>query len=275
MIEHFALKLCDAYHKLCSHSFAVFLREKEDRPKPIQDRALSQGYKSHIAQQALIPIIEELDRQKLDELSGKAKSLYGRVTSSWRTWTAENLYDALKDFRGEISKELAKHKFVRLQSPNDEYFDKEQLFGIEVYEKCKEAREEIKDAGNCIAAELYTACVFHLMRVTEHGFRIVARRLRAAIKDKGKRIPLEYGDWNKVITAINKKIDASRVLANGPKKQERLTYYSEAMERCSVMRDVYRNEVSHTRSRYNKNEALGAMSRVKDFMEIVARTAPR
>jgi len=50
-----------------------------------------------------------------------------------------------------------------------QYFEQEMLFGLEVCLTFGEAQEDIKDAGNCLAADLNTAAVFHLMRVVEYG----------------------------------------------------------------------------------------------------------
>jgi len=37
------------------------------------------------------------------------------------------------------------------------------------------------------------------------------------------------------------------------------------------MKDIWRNEVSHARKRYNKAEALGVLGRVKEFVEPLAK----
>ena len=46
-----------------------------------------------------------------------------------------------------------------------QYFEQKMLFGLEVFLAFGDAHEDIKDAGNCLAADLNTAAVFHLMRV--------------------------------------------------------------------------------------------------------------
>lgn len=185
------------------------------------------------------------------------------------------MLDAVRGFRGDVDAELNKHRFALLNAPNDKYFEQEKLFGEAVFDRLESARKEIMDAGNAFACELYTACVFHLTRTTELGLRTIARRLHVKIVDKGRNIPLEYGEWNKVIEAVQSKINATRQMANNSRKQARLNYYSDGLERCSAMKDLFRNEVSHTRKRYNHGEALGAMARVRDFMQFLARPVPR
>ncbi len=123
--------------------------------------------------------------------------------------------------------------------------------------------------------ELYSATVFRMMRVSEHGLRVIARRLKVTVSDNGKRIPIEYADWNKVITAIDNKIRYARRSMSGAKKEARLNYYSDGLERCSAMKDLFRNPVSHTRTRYTHGGALDVIERVRHFMQFLARPVPR
>jgi hypothetical protein len=133
-----------------------------------------------------------------------------------------------------------------------------------------EAVPDMLDAGNCYATDLATACVFHLMRVSEHGLRALARKLRVSLKDRGKPCPIEHATWNKVLDAIDNKIKKAREKSAGPKKNEELKFYSDAASHCRHIRDIWRNEVSHTRTRYNEHEAFAAMNRIADFMQLLA-----
>jgi hypothetical protein len=109
------------------------------------------------------------------------------------------------------------------------------------------------------------------MRVAEFGLRRLAKNLRVALTDKGKRCPIEYKDWDKVITACRSKIAEARTLPVGAKKEKLLQHYSRAADSCEYMKDIWRNEVSHTRRRYRKQEALGVIERVKEFVQPLAK----
>lgn len=114
------------------------------------------------------------------------------------------------------------------------------------------------------------------MRVAEHGFRIIAKRFSVSIFSHGKRIPLEHSTWNDVLTAIRNQIDKARHKQPANAKREaRLDYYADALDRCSAMKELYRNPVSHTRAPYSKGQALDAMERVEKFMQFLARPRPR
>ena len=55
----------------------------------------------------------------------------------------------------------------------------------------------IKAAGNCIAADLNTAAVYHLMCVIEIGIRDLARLLK--VKKVKTHVPIEFGTWTKLL----------------------------------------------------------------------------
>jgi hypothetical protein len=185
--------------------------------------------------------------------------------------TGEMLARIFDEMQAQMTVALSKRKFAYIPPPNDEYFEQEKLFGEEVYLKFEKARSELKDAGNCFAAGLPTACVFHLMRVAEFGLREIAKKVRVRLIDKGKPHPVEFATWDKVIQGINNQITAARTLPHGQRKNKRLQFHSNAAEQCTYIRDLWRNDVSHTRKRYSDNEALGILGRVRDFMQLLAK----
>jgi hypothetical protein len=134
------------------------------------------------------------------------------------------------------------------------------------------SKEDIRDAIECYALDKHTACIFHLMRVSEHGLRQLARKLQVTLSDKGKKQPLEYADWDKIVTAIRNKISDARKLPRGPTKEARLQSWSEAADHCEYMKDNWRNAVSHTRKPYTPTDAMQASDRVHAFMSFLAKS---
>jgi hypothetical protein len=108
------------------------------------------------------------------------------------------------------------------------------------------------------------------MRVAEYGLRKLANRVNATITDKGRTYPIEYGDRNKVIVAVRGKISLARARTKGPKREKSLQFYSDAADHCEYMKDIWRNEISHTRRRYNKSETLAVFNRVREFVQLIA-----
>jgi len=176
-----------------------------------------------------------------------------------------------------IQNNLELRKFMFVPADQAHYWDNVELFGDEfLISFPTTAVMEMYEAGNCYAAGRSTACVFHCMRVAEHGLRRLANKVRIKITHKGKTCPLEYGDWDKVITAIKNKILEVRQRPKGPKAAAALQLYSDLADHCEYMKDIWRNELSHTRRRYNKAEALAVINRVREFVQLLARhEAPR
>lgn len=175
----------------------------------------------------------------------------------------------LKALSEAIRTELGDRQFVFIPPDDAKFYEQEKLFGEAIYDKFEKARNDIRDAGNCLAAGLPTACIFHLMRVAEIGLRHIATKVGVKLTDKNKPQPIEYATWDKVIVNIRSKISQASTLPQGPRKARKLAFFSDAAEQCSYLKDMWRNEVSHTRKRYNQPEALGVMQRVRGFMELL------
>src|SRR5579871_14343 len=73
--------------------------------------------------------------------------------------TVAALLGTLKE---ELLLDLNGHTFIRVREELSEYVDNETLFGRDVAEAFPSANEDIKHAGNCLAADCPTAAVFHL-----------------------------------------------------------------------------------------------------------------
>lgn len=153
-------------------------------------------------------------------------------------------------------------------TPNQQQFHgQEKLFGDAVYEAFESARNDIMAAGNCYATDNFTACVFHSIRVAEHGMRALAINLK--IKKVGKH-PLPYAEWGQVIQALRTKIETIRRTTRGPKKGALLQFYSGATDQVDHINDIWRTNVAHARGLYNGPEALSALTRVREFMQLLA-----
>jgi len=176
--------------------------------------------------------------------------------------------------RSNISHQLTQHRFMYMSDAEATYYDQERLFGNEVHESFRDARLDISSAGNCIACGLYTASAYHSMRVAEFGLRRIAKKLRVKLTNRGKPITVEYATWDEAITACTNKITDIRKKPVGKKKEELLVFYSDAGQHCLFMKDIWRNNISHTRKAYNQPEAIAVLERVKDFMKFLVANVP-
>lgn len=207
-----------------------------------------------------------LDSTLLEQI----EKLHGLVTSEDCKTPTIAIETRLESVIQGIFSNLDSKKFMFVPADQASYWENPAIFGGDFLAEYPEAaRFEATEAGNCFAAGRWTACVFHSMRVAEYGLRKLAKTLKVTIHDKEKMCPIEYGDWHKVITAIRNKIADIRKVPAGPKKAEKLRLYSNAADHCEYMQDIWRNEVSHARRRYNKTESLAVMNRVREFVQSV------
>jgi hypothetical protein len=142
------------------------------------------------------------------------------------------------------------------------------LFGKAVNKAFPSAESDIKAAGNCLSADLNTAAVFHLMRAMEVGLRAFARHLK--VWKVKKHVPLEFGTWGEIITALTAKIDALSRVTRGRKRRETLDFHEGALIELRAVKDLWRDKVMHAQGDYDKHQALTALNHVRGFMQRLA-----
>ena len=113
------------------------------------------------------------------------------------------------------------------------------------------------------------------MRVAEHGIRILAKRLKVSLTHKGKPEPMEFATWDKVLTAIKNRLTAVSQLPHNANRETQLAHYSDLADRCIYMKDLWRNNVMHTRANFNRLEAAGILQRVRELMQSIEKTRSR
>jgi hypothetical protein len=132
----------------------------------------------------------------------------------------------------------------------------------------EEVQYDIGEACKCLGLGRDTAAVFHLMRIAEHGLRLLA--LKAGVRVK--KAPLLWAEWRELIEAIRTKKVAQIVQKRrGKIKEEELEFYRGILGEFEAFKDAYRNQVSHSRKRYEFHEAASVMGHVREFMSRLAR----
>jgi hypothetical protein len=163
----------------------------------------------------------------------------------------------------EVEDEL----FLHVPKEKAKYYESlEPLFGLAIKDKFPKASFDISEAGSCLALNRSTACVFHLMRVAEHGLRVLARRLGVKVKKK----PIDYAEWEEILTQINAKVDDISKKPRGQKKTEMQEFYRGAWGEFTAFKDVWRNNVMHAHRSYDEHQALSVYLHVRDFMQRLA-----
>lgn len=183
----------------------------------------------------------------------------------------------LRHVKNELLFDTRRTKFVRLHSVLSGYFGQDELFGSEVYERYPSARDDIRKAGDAIAAEFATAAVFHLMRAVEWALRAFCAHLGVkkarSFKRSGrvKYTPISYVDWDAMLKEVQPKIDARiEKLKRGPAKQAEQEFFHPLMQDIKGFKDAWRNHVMHTRRDYSVPDAIAVMGHVQRFMNALA-----
>jgi hypothetical protein len=166
-----------------------------------------------------------------------------------------------------VRKELFKTCFGFIPTQKVEYFKKDNAFGPAVSLSLPSAAVEIKEAGTCLAGDLNTAAIFHLMRAAEIGLRALARHLKVSFPRRGG---IEYAEWGRILDGIENKVDLIRQRPRSQKKTEDLEFYSGVLGEFYAFKDVWRNNVMHTRRDYNETDAFAVYQHVRGFLQRLA-----
>jgi hypothetical protein len=128
----------------------------------------------------------------------------------------------------------------------------------EVLVKFDSSKVDIFHAKQCWCYGQYTACVFHLMRVLEHGLSSLA-------VDVGKTFDVQ--NWQNIIDQIEAEIRSlGKTLPTGSEKSDRIQFLSEAAKEFMYFKDGWRNYVMHKRAIYDEHQARSVMEHTRSFM---------
>ena len=266
------MSLWDIVNIFRAHSLYSMLRQMEILEGRLEsasekDRALTVDEIRDVSS-TLEFAAQELKLATFDELSEKAER-HGISLSLKSRNNPPSVATTLQELRLDIDKELHRRKFVVIREDARDCVEQARLFGERVCDAFKSARYDIKEAGNCLALDLNTATVFHLMRAAEYGLRALARDRRVQLP---KRKVLELATWDAIIKGLE---DAEVAIEKAPGKrtlarEAQLDFYHGAMMEFRRFKNKFRNCVMHTRKEYDRGQALSAMTHVRAFMEILA-----
>jgi len=174
-----------------------------------------------------------------------------------RPYAYRELQTAMTVLRDTIEVELRDRLFLFVRPENAVFWDKKAPFGEKVANAFPNATFDSEEATRCFAAGRYTACVMHLMRVTELGVRRLATLLR---------LPkiLQVKPWGNTIEEGDKKVAA---LPHGtPEQQARRAQFSEILAHLRNIKNAWRDQVMHPNQAYDEERAREIFDAVKRAM---------
>ncbi len=163
--------------------------------------------------------------------------------------------------------EIQKRKFTIIPANKSEYFERDDLFGATLHAVATpKINSEIKAAGNCLAAGLNTAAVFHLMRVAEFGLRKLAQRLNL---NAARQSPIEFATWGNLLDGIDTELRRIKGIPKGVSREEELQLYSNIAAEIRAFQYAWRDPVMHARFEA-PDEAENILNHVCRFMQRLA-----
>jgi hypothetical protein len=176
-------------------------------------------------------------------------------------WTAVDNWDdmesVISNFEVVFSSELRRSIFLFVLPHRCDYYTDAKGMGKQVSEILSaasgfpDAKYDITEAGNCLAFERFTACVYHLMRAAEYGLLGVAASIGVP-EEKCK-------SWEKMIGGINGKVDFA-VSNKSPNYKETQNKYGDLCSWFTTIKNGWRNPVSHVPRTYSEDTAKSMFS---------------
>lgn len=170
---------------------------------------------------------------------------------------------ALMEVYVRLVDELEARKLYALDVEGARYFEGSQ-FSQTAAERFPEAIYDMEEAGKCFALDRHTACVFHLMRVTEYGLAEVARFLK--LHD-----PLGP-NWDSVIKKIDSELKADYKDRKFKGHSDLLSHVSSHLNAVKI---AWRNRTMHIDKKYTFEEARDIYNATCGFMRYIAENFPK
>jgi hypothetical protein len=259
MIRFFATEATNMLERLNNHLL--------DATEKVRNKGIS----SKISQDDCLELLKDLGEVKSFCKKYELEHSFERLAVFTHKFSRETLINKVIESELDgliitLREELNNRYCAYIPKGKIKYFENEMLFGPQVNWAFPETAQDIKDAGNCIAADLNTAAVFHLMRVIEYGLRALAASLRVKV---AFRQPIDEATWGQIIAQLESKIPDikphPKAKIKNHKNKKNYEFYRNMLIECSHFKNHWRNDVMHTRAYYNQEQALGLLKRVKDF----------
>lgn len=171
--------------------------------------------------------------------------------------------DELNTIVMRIFDEVRDRRFLSVGSDYAKYYSVAH-YSPEVSAKFPSVMSELEEAGKCLALELPTACVFHLMRTMEIAVRATAACLSVPN-------PVQGGDrnWGNMIGNIK-----TAMKAKWPNNAARFSgdgqFFESLVASLEAVKNPWRNATMHVENTYTMEEAQRIWSAVEGFMIVIA-----
>jgi hypothetical protein len=173
-----------------------------------------------------------------------------------------DMHSALLEIQQRVWDELESSTLFALAQGDARYYADGNCPPI-VLERFPDATFDITEAGKCLALDRPTACVFHLMRVTEYGLQAIGKVL-------GMNDPRP--NWEPVIAKIDSDLKLPFKERKSKDSTDLLANISAQMHAVKI---AWRNRVMHVEKKHTPEEARDIYSATCALMRYLAETLPQ
>jgi hypothetical protein len=182
------------------------------------------------------------------------------VTKGAMTWA--ELHAEARALRQSFEDALKRQHFYRYPPSRYDLLNRVDIDWVDVFTAFESTKDDAWAATDCLALGHGTASVFYLMRVLEKG-------LNALAVEVGR--DFERQQWNTIIEGIECDIKNYRkTTPKSAERDDRIKFLSEAAKEFMYFKDGWRNYVSHSRTSYDPDQALGTLHHVRAFMSVLS-----
>jgi hypothetical protein len=207
-------------------------------------------------------LCEEIGFAQAKDKIGKSVEYFTR-----KVLDISSVANELRNVLEVVETETTRVTLLRVPRALKVYVDNPKPFGTAVYDAFPSARDDIKEAGNCLATDCNTAAVFHLMRAVEWGLRALAWDRRVTLP---KKRPIELAGWDDIIQQLE---NAEAAIQQYPKtlaREAQFEFYHGATMQFRRFKNVFRNRIMHSRDDFTATQALGVFENVRDFLQTLS-----
>jgi hypothetical protein len=169
--------------------------------------------------------------------------------------STKEILDDTRRIQNDFLSILSDRYFYYLHPDIADYYGQVAMFGEQFWEKFKDARDDLKHAGNCLALGEGTACVMHLMRMME-----------IVIRDMGNRLGMTFDlkdTWGGILNDLDEKIES---MPSGTLDEQRKKHqWSECRNYLWHVKRAHRDDSMHGTRTYSCKEAKQVLDALKDF----------
>ena len=173
--------------------------------------------------------------------------------------TPDHVSRAVENIRERLEDELKNLSFFYVEPSRIRFYDKTPPDGDGITASFPSAEYDLREAGNCLSLDRFTATVMHSMRALEPGLDALADVLGIKRGNSG---------WGRDLNNLQTAWSAKSSDQSTPNWMRLI--FPPALAEFRYFAEAWRNRSMHARARYGEEEAGRVLEHVLSFLRILA-----